>query len=88
VQATLPDDVHIVGMAGRAELADMEAFVSELDVDSFPHLIDADGSLWTSLGVTSQPAFVFINDDGTASVHNGPLGEAELASRIGELRAR
>jgi len=65
----------------------MEAFVSENGVGGFPHLIDDDGSLWANFGVSSQPTFVFINDDETTTVHNGALGHEQLSQRIEELRA-
>jgi hypothetical protein len=74
-------------MAGKAEQAAMEAFVDNLGVDAFPHAIDGDGSIWAQFDVVSQPAFAFIDDDGTITVHNGGLGIDGLSSRIEELTA-
>ena len=74
-------------MAGKSEQAAMEAFVEQFGVGAFPHVIDDDGSLWAEFDVSSQPAFAFIDDDGTITVHNGPLGAEELTARVEELRA-
>lgn len=59
-----------------------------MSAGGFPHLIDRDGSLWASFGVTSQPAFVFVNDDGAATVRRGSLDHAELLEHVTELRSR
>jgi len=75
-------------MAGRAEQDAMEAFVADLGVDAFPHTIDDDGSIWASFDVSTQPAFAFIDDDGTITVHNGRLGVDGLTERIDELTAQ
>ena len=74
-------------MAGRSDQGDMEDFISNLDVGTFPHTIDEDGSIWEQFGIRSQPSFVFINDDGTASVHNGGLGIDGLTAAIEQLQS-
>ena len=43
--------------------------------------------VWEAFGVTSQPAWAFVNDDGTIEVHKGSLGEARLNERIDALIA-
>lgn len=75
-------------MAGKADLDEMKDFTSRLGVDSFRHVIDDDGSLWSQFSVRSQPAFAFIDDDGTIDVHNGSLNAEGLTSRIEALRAQ
>lgn len=74
-------------MSGKADQSAMEAFVTDRGVDAFPHLIDEDGSLWEQFEVTSQPAFVFIDDDGTMTLHRGALGPEGLATQIEALTA-
>ena len=78
----------MVGVPGRADTDDIEAFVDERDVAAFEHVIDPDGELWSSLGIRTQPAFAFINDDGTIETHVGRLGEESLTERIDALLAR
>lgn len=65
----------------------MVAFVEDTGVGGFEHLIDADGLVWQELGVFDQPAFAFINDDGTVEVNVGALGEEELTNRLQALIA-
>ena len=65
----------------------MEAFVADLDLSGFEHIADVDGTVWTDFGVTSQPAFVFINDDGTSEVLISALGEEALTDRVETLIA-
>lgn len=63
----------------------MEDFVSDNAVDSFDHLIDIDGLIWTELGIFDQPAFAFVNDDGTVDVNVGSFDQDELAERVQAL---
>lgn len=79
--------MQIIGVAGRSDLDEMLNFVNDLGVDRFPHIFDEDGSVWSDYGVLSQPAFVFINDDGETSLHTGALGRDELTNRVEELRS-
>jgi len=81
------DEVLIVGVAGRDDVAAIESFVENLAVGEFDHAIDDDGSIWASYGILSQPSFAFIGDDGAVSTHTGPLGVARLSERIDELLA-
>lgn len=74
-------------MAGRAEADEFVSFVAERGVSSFEHIADGDGSVWAEFGVRSQPAFVFINDDGTVENHQGRLGLESLTDRVNSLIA-
>lgn len=49
---------------------------------------DAQRDVWAEFGVRSQPAWAFIDDDGTVEVHRGSLGESGLNERIDQLIAR
>jgi hypothetical protein len=87
VQQKFGDQVNIVGVAGRDDLRDMEEFVSRTGVEGFDHIADEDSEIWTIFGVTSQPAFVFINDDGTTETLISALGVDGLTERIEALAA-
>lgn len=63
----------------------MEDFVDENAVGAFDHLIDIDGVIWTELNIFDQPAFAFVNDDGTVDVNVGSFEESELAERVQAL---
>ena len=79
--------VNFVGVAGRDELSAINEFIETLKVTGFEHAVDEDGSLWSSYEITTQPSFVFINDDGQASTHVGALGVAGLQERLDGLLA-
>lgn len=49
------------------------------------NVTDTDNSIWERYGVVYQPAFAFINDDGTTEVARLPTGQ--LAERIEHLLA-
>ncbi len=71
-----------VGVAGRAELAEINDFISTLGVSSFDHAVDGDGALWSSYGITSQPSFIFIDDSGETTTHLGAMGFDGLSERL------
>lgn len=81
------DDVEIIGLAGRDSVDAMQAFVDRHGLGDLRHLVDEDGSLWAAFGVVSQPTWVFVDDDGTATTVNGALGRAGLDERIDGLVA-
>lgn len=72
--ADLPEDVTLVGVAGRDEVGPMRDFVAEHGLERMTHVVDGDGSVWASYGISYQPAWVFIDGDGNASVAAGALG--------------
>lgn len=63
----------------------MEDFVNDNAVGDFEHLIDLDGVIWSDLEIFDQPAFAFVNDDGSIEVNIGSFEEAELAERVQAL---
>jgi hypothetical protein len=72
-------------MSGRAEAGDIDAFIAEFGLDGFPHTIDESGDLWAGYGVVGQPAWVFIDAEGSAEVVSGSLGEDAIVERIEAL---
>ena len=78
---------RIIGVASRDTIEQIEAFVADTGVATFPHAADLDGDVWEFYGIGSQPAFVFINDDGTFDTRLGSLGEDGLTERVEQLLA-
>lgn len=72
--AQLPDGVTMYGVPGNSDQAGMETFVSDYGLGDVVHIVDGDGSLWSTFGVPYQPAFAFVNDDGEITVIQGSLG--------------
>lgn len=79
------DRISFIGMAGRDDPALMPGFVERYGLGSFPHTIDHDGSLWARSGIAYQPAWIFVNDDGSVEVVPGSLGSDELVGTLQEL---
>lgn len=82
--ADLPEDVTLIGVAGKDDVGPMREFVERHGLESVRHVVDEDGSLWASYGVSYQPAWVFIDDSGEASVVAGALGYDGLFAGIDE----
>jgi thiol-disulfide isomerase/thioredoxin len=72
--ADLPDDVTVIGIAGRDDVEPMRAFVEEHGLEGITHVVDADGAVWASYGISYQPAWVFVDEAGEAAVAAGALG--------------
>ena len=77
--------MNFVGVAGRDELAAINDFITTLDVGSFEHAVDDDGTLWSSYGITTQPSFIFMDDSGEMVTHVGALGIEGLSNRLSAL---
>ncbi|WP_436793032.1 hypothetical protein [Actinospongicola halichondriae] len=68
----------------------MSAFIERHGVGSFDHVVDPEGSdasIWARFGIVTQPAWIFVNDDGTSKTLVGPLGEDGLNREIDALQA-
>ena len=87
MQQQFGDQVNFIGVAGRDDLRDMEGFITEFGVGGFDHLADEDSEIWTAFGVTSQPAFVFINDGVPSETLISGLGLEGLTERVEALVA-
>lgn len=57
-------------------------------MSAFPHIADEEGDVWGAFDILSQPAFVFIDDDGTVVDRTGSLGADGLAERLDDLVSR
>lgn len=83
----LGSDVQVVGVAGRGEVPAMKDFVDATGVGGFTQLVDADGSVWASFGVVSQPSFAFVGADGTVRTVQGSLSDDDLREAAEALKA-
>jgi len=79
--------VTFVGISTRADVAAMQGFVSKYNLN-FTNINDADGSIWARFNVPWQPAYVFLNANGTSSFVNNPtsaMSQQELTDRVRAL---
>ena len=65
----------------------MQGFVDAFSL-GFTQAVTEDGSLWARFGVPYQPAWVFVNDDGSAQVVHGVLSEPPLEAILDQLIAQ
>jgi hypothetical protein len=79
--------VQFVGMPGRSEVEEHQRFIDDFGLTAIPHVADPDGSLWRRFGISSQPAWVLINDDGTTEVIPTGLGHDQIQSSVADLIA-
>lgn len=88
VAAEYDGRVSFLGVPGLGPEADMREFVSDTGTGELTHVVDGDGSLWQRFGVVAQPAFAFVDRDGTVEVFGGSLDEEQLRQAADELLAR
>jgi thiol-disulfide isomerase/thioredoxin len=81
------EQVPIIGVAGRGEVAAMQEFVADTGTGGITHVNDADGSVWARFGIVAQPAFASVATDGRVQVFSGALGEAGLRDAAAQLAA-
>ena len=74
--------MRFIGISGQDDRDEMAVFVAENGVDGFDHVADLNGELWTVFGVTAQPSYVFINDDGTIRRHVGGMSASALTEQL------
>lgn len=77
--------IQFVGVAAEDELDAMKKFVADHQMTGFPHLADLDGSVWKRFGVTAQPTFAFVREDGSVELLTGAPTEEELDQRVSAL---
>jgi hypothetical protein len=65
----------------------MAEFTAEFGLNGFDHVADLTGQIWVVFGVSAQPSFVFINDDGTIKRHVGGMTPQELDAQMAWLEA-
>ena len=63
----------------------MQDFVARHQLNDVDHLVDDDGTLWERFGVITQPAWVFVDDDGSVRRVQGSLDEDGLRAQLEEL---
>lgn len=85
MQQQFGDEITIIGVAGRGEDAEIDEFIASTGVEGLTHAIDGDGEVWRSFGITSQPAWAFIDDNGDVTTMASSLGEDGLTDRVNEL---
>lgn len=71
----------MIGIAWQGNQAEIDEFVSRHGL-TFSNVLDADGSIFASFGVASQPAWVFQDAEGNRERVAGALPTNEVESRL------
>lgn len=70
-------------MAGGGSTSEYASFVDEFGLGAMPHVTD--DSLWARFGVSAQPAWLFVNQDGRSRLLVTMLGESRIGDEIDNL---
>ncbi|CAL9371589.1 Thiol-disulfide oxidoreductase ResA [Nocardiopsis dassonvillei] len=76
--------VEFIGVAGLGEVGDMHAFASDTGTGHLRHIVDEDGTIWSDFGVVGQPAFAFVEPDGTFETVPGTLADEDLDAYVND----
>ncbi len=79
--------VMFLGVPGRGAVGEMREFVADTGTGGLTHVVDADGALWQRFGVVAQPAFAFVDTDGTVATFGGSLDPESLRQAADDLLA-
>ena len=85
VAAEYAGEVNVLGVAGRSDASSMQQFLADTGVGNLTHVNDEGGEIWSEFGVPTQPAFAFIDDDGSVQLVIGRQGQqslSEVAERL------
>lgn len=80
----LAGKVHIIGVAWNGSDQSMQDFISKHQI-TFANIKDNDGLIFAQFEVPYQPAWVFIQQDGTSETNLGAMDEATLTVMLNKL---
>ena len=74
-----------IGIAGQDSEAAIAEFVTDFGLDGFEHIADDSAAIWNAFGVNAQPAYIFINDDGTIARQIGAMDDEQFMAALTQL---
>ncbi|MET9795082.1 thioredoxin family protein [Nocardiopsis alba] len=78
------ENIDFHGVAGRAELEEIQAFEAQNGLEDMTTLVDEYGTIWGGFEVISPPSFVFLRSDGTHTTVSGAMTVSELDETIAQ----
>jgi hypothetical protein len=78
------DKVQVVGVAWSGSDNDYAAFIERHKL-SFVNLDDTAGDIYRKYEIPYQPAWVFVDTDGSVTTRRGALSESDLEEVLTEL---
>ena len=79
--------MQFIGIARQDDQAAIAQFVDDFGLDGFEHIADNESEIWRAFGVNAQPAYVFINDDGTIARQIGAIDDDVFYDALRQLTA-
>lgn len=79
--------MQFIGIAGQDDAAAIADFVEDFGLGGFEHIADTRSEIWEAFGVNAQPAYVFINDDGTIARQIGAMEDEVFQDALQQLTA-
>ena len=76
--------VQIIGVAWNGSDKSMQEFITKHQL-TFPNIKDNDGVIFAQFAVPYQPAWVFIQQNGTVQTDVGAMDEVTLAAMLDKL---
>ena len=80
----LAGKVRIIGVAWNGSEESIQEFVAKHQL-TFGNIKDNDGLVFTQFDVAYQPAWVFIQQDGTSETNLGAMDEVTLSKMLNKL---
>ena len=80
----LAGKVRIIGVAWNGSEESMQEFVAKHQL-TFGNIKDNDGLVFAQFDVAYQPAWVFIQQDGTSETNLGAMDEVTLSKMLNKL---
>ena len=78
------DRVTVIGVAWSGSNDDFRAFEEKHGL-TFPSISDPAGDVYGRFSVPYQPAWVYMDTDGTTRVHTGALDESSALAELAAL---
>ncbi len=82
----MKDRVEVIGVAWAGTESDYAGFIERHGI-TFPTISDTDGEVYAQFGVPYQPAWVYLDTDGTSRVRRGSLNEETALAELEALAA-
>jgi len=76
--------VQIIGVAWNGTEQSMQDFIDKHQL-TFPNIKDNDGVIFAQFEVPYQPAWVFVQQNGTSQTSIGAMDEAALSAALTQL---
>lgn len=82
----MKDRVDVIGVAWAGTESDYADFVERHGL-TFPNISDTEGEVYARFGVPYQPAWVYLDTDGTSQVRRGSMNEVTALAELEGLAA-